>query len=61
MNNNLENKIIDIFQDEQIKENPTCYIYDLNIIKNNVAAVMNYAAKNISLYYKVKNKKTINC
>ena len=54
MNKKLENQIINIFQGKQIKDNPTCYIYDLNIIKNNVDAVMNYAPQNIGLYYAMK-------
>ena len=54
------NFIKEVYNRPDIIDNPTCYIYDLGIIKKNVELLEKYAPSQISLYYAMKansNKK----
>lgn len=51
---NLNEKINQILNTEPIKSNPTCYIYDLDIIDKQIENIQKYAPSNISLYYAMK-------
>ena len=63
MNNEVKDRILEIFNNNQkIKDNPTCYIYNLKQISDQINEVQKYACKNVSLYYAMKanpNKKVI--
>ncbi len=58
MNNTIGEKTINfiknVYQRPNIIDNPTCYIYDLDIIKQNVKLLEKYAPSQISLYYAMK-------
>ena len=63
MNNEVKDRILEIFNNNQkIKDNPTCYIYNLKQISDQINEVQKYACKNVSLYYAMKanpNKEVI--
>lgn len=48
------NIIKTIYADKKVRLNPSCYIYDMDIIKKNIAQIQKYASPNISLYYAMK-------
>lgn len=50
----LINYIRDIYTKEEFIINPTCYFYDLNIIKNNISKLEKYSPEQVNLYYAMK-------
>jgi diaminopimelate decarboxylase len=64
ISNNTINFIKKVYNRPSIINNPTCYVYDLSIIKNNVELLESFAPSQISLYYAMKansNKKIMEC
>lgn len=64
----IRNKIIEFikkaYEKPSIADNPSCYVYDLDIIKENVGLIQAYAPPQISLYYAMKanpNKNIMSC
>ena len=47
-------KIVELFNEKAIKENPTCYVYDLNILDRQIENVQRYAPPNLKVYYAMK-------
>ena len=46
--------IKEIYNTKKFIKNPTCYFYDLNIIKENIKKLENNMPKQVSLYYAMK-------
>ncbi|MDD3341692.1 MAG: hypothetical protein PHN72_05860 [Bacilli bacterium] len=57
MNEKLINDVKKLFSTKELTDNPNCYIYDLEIAKNNIDCVMNYVSKNVKLYYAMDSVK----
>lgn len=43
-----------IFNREEIRDNPTCYIYSLDIVRENILNIQKNACDNVKLYYAMK-------
>ena len=55
MQKSIANFIVKTFNDDrEVRENPTCYIYDLQEIKDRVKEITDNKKANISLYYAMK-------
>lgn len=54
LNNKTKNFIKEVYERKEIVKNPSCYIYDLSKIKENIEALEMYAPPQISLYYAMK-------
>nr|MBP3258708.1 hypothetical protein [Bacilli bacterium] len=54
MNDLIEQKIREIYSFQEVISNPTCYLYDLNDIKDKIRNIEKNAPSNLSVYYAMK-------
>lgn len=54
MNENIINAINKIYLKQDVIDNPTCYLYDLQDISKKIKEIEKFAPKNVKLYYAIK-------
>ena len=52
--NAVYDTILEAYKLPEIIDNPTCYIYDLNVIKENIELIKMFSPSQLSLYYAMK-------